>query len=504
MKVLNLILLLFSTISLAQIPNSVPIRGEYLFMSQTEVSNKNYINFLKSISDEDSIKNKPNSAMWNITFNEENPMAEYYFSHPAYQNYPVVNITYEQANNYCEWLTKMLNNTYHNQKVLVRLPTEKEWEFAAKAGNNIAIYPWGTESMRVEEGKEKGKFQANFVLKKGITMMDGATITAPVTSYWPNDFGLYNMSGNVAEMVAEKGLVKGGSWNSRADWLRIEKQQYVYSASPEVGFRYVVEVIELPPPTKKQKNLVLNKKFFKNYFAEVNDTLSMGKYEVTNELFRQFKNSYSEFLLENLKDSLWGSLFPYGQLWEKNYSSHQNFNNHPVVNINYAVAERFCKWLESYYNNLFDEKGEIRLPTEQEWKLASSGGEEGKPYPWFGPYLRNSKGNYLANFNPKMSEDENVNGYDTLTLNNFFQHHFTDLHDFDGEAVIAPVDSYFPNDFGLYNMAGNVAEMVLDSNFTKGGSWKSNSYYLQINSREEWDKTANPFTGFRVVMIKKP
>ena len=109
----------------------------------------------------------------------------------------------------------------------------------------------------------------------------------------------------------------------------------------------------------------------------------------------------------------------------------------------------------------------------------------------------------MANFNPKMSEEENVNGYDTLSLHNFFQTHFTDLEDFDGEAVLAPVDSYFPNGYGLYNMAGNAAEMVLDSNFTKGGSWKSKSSNLQIESREEWNKTANPFTGFRVVMIKK-
>jgi formylglycine-generating enzyme required for sulfatase activity len=102
-----------------------------------------------------------------------------------------------------------------------------------------------------------------------------------------------------------------------------------------------------------------------------------------------------------------------------------------------------------------------------------------------------------------MSESENVNGYDTLSLNNFFQNHFTDLEDFDGEAVLAPVNSYHPNGYGLYNIAGNAAEMVLDSNYTKGGSWKSKSYFLQIDSKEDWDKEANPFTGLRVVMVKK-
>ena len=71
------------------------------------------------------------------------------------------------------------------------------------------------------------------------------------------------MSGNVSEMISEKGIVKGGSWKNRADYLRIDKQQYVYSASPEVGFRYVVEIVELPQPKKQPKPLVLNKKFFK-------------------------------------------------------------------------------------------------------------------------------------------------------------------------------------------------------------------------------------------------
>ena len=501
-----LIFYCFVLTSCGQIPNCEPIKGEYLFMSKTEVSNQFYRDFLSSVSEEDSLKNYPVEVKWRKEYRYGEPYSvEEYFRHPAYQDYPVVNITYENTVNYCNWLTQKLNQNFLYQKVLVRLPTEKEWEFAAKAGNDFAIYPWGTQSMRVEEGKYKGQLQANFVLRKGITMADKYDITAPVFSYWPNDFGLYNMSGNVSEMVAEKGLVKGGSWKNRADYLRIDKQQYVYSASPEVGFRYVVEIVELPQPKKQPKPIVLNKNFFKKYFVEINDTLLVGKYEVTNELFQQMI-SVAKVQVPNreYKCTQWESLFPYSQLWMNNYNSHPDFYNYPVVNVDLTDAEVFCRWFKDVYFEIFNEKVEIRLPTEQEWQLASSGGDEGKPYPWFGPYLRNSKGNYLANFNPKMSEDENVNGYDTLSLNNFFQTHFTDLHDYDGEAVIAPVDSYFPNDYGLYNMAGNVAEMVLDSNYTKGGSWKSKSYYLQINSKEEWNKQANPFTGFRIVMIRKP
>ncbi|MDB4088982.1 formylglycine-generating enzyme family protein [Flavobacteriales bacterium] len=504
MRTIKLLFLMLPFVSLCQIPGCVPIRGQYLWMSETEVSNRYYHEFLSAISNEDSVKNYPKTFRWTDQVAYGEPMQKFYFKHPAYTDYPLVNITYENATAYCTWLTKILNRNFSYQKVLVRLPTEKEWEDAAKAGNKYANYPWGTESMRVAEGKNQGKFQANFVLRKGNSIMDGATITAPVNSYWQNGFGLYNMSGNVSEMVSEKGLVKGGSWSNRADWLRIEKQQYVYSASPEVGFRYVVEVIELPQPKKKAKSIVLNKKYFKTYFAEINDTLSVGKYEVTNELFKQMVSlAKVQVPLRSYNGDGWKNVFPYSQIWENNYYSHPDFYKHPVVNVDLSDVEVFCNWLEAVYFNINNERIEIRLPTEQEWSLAARGGKEKSPYPWGGPYIRNSKGCYLANFNPKMSEDENVNGYDTLTLNNFFQTHFTDLNDFDGEAVLAPVDSYFPNDYGLYNMSGNVAEMVLDSNYTKGGSWKSKSHYLQINSQEEWNKKANPFTGFRVVMIKK-
>ena len=497
----------FWLVTIAQIPNCEPIRGEYLYMSKTEVSNLEYTVFLSSISIEDSVKSLPQSKMWGIDKNNE-PQIKYYFRHPAYRDYPVVNVTYENAKSYCKWLTGVLNNSYKHLKVIVRLPTEKEWEYAAKGGNKFAIYPWGYETMRVKEGKNQGRMQANFMRGKGDfigalgKLDDDADITAPVTSYWPNPFGLFCMSGNVAEMVSEKGLVKGGSWKSRADWLQIQKKQYVYTASPEVGFRYVVEVKELPQPEKKRKPLKLNKKFFKKYFAKINDTLSVSKFEVSNQLYNMFLNESK--CERSSRDSLWSKIFPYSQIWKNNYSTHSTYSNYPVVNINLVDAQAFSVWLSKKYFDVFNEKAEIRLPTEKEWKLAAKGGKEKSPYPWGGPYLRNSKGCYLANFNPKMSEDENIHGYDTLALNNFFNLYFTDLNDYDGEAVIAAVDSYFPNSFGLYNMAGNVAEIVLDSNFTKGGSWKSKSQFLQIESQEKWDGNPNPFTGFRIVMIKKP
>ena len=250
MKKLLLIVLLIPFFGRSQ-EDLVSIKGDTLFMLKTEVSNEMYRDFLNDLSPKEKRENLPDSTKWNYKLSYCEPLINYYFRHPAYKKYPVVNITNKNAVEFCRWKSNVLNNNNFGRKVIVRLPTEKEWEFAAKGKNKYAIYPWGTEKMRVEKGRKKGVLRANFALRKGDFNEDGATITAPINSYFPNDFGLYNMSGNVEEMVSEKGITKGGSWRDRADFLRIDIRQLEDSASPEVGFRYVVEVIEKGNPIKK-------------------------------------------------------------------------------------------------------------------------------------------------------------------------------------------------------------------------------------------------------------
>ncbi|MCC6280149.1 MAG: SUMF1/EgtB/PvdO family nonheme iron enzyme, partial [Saprospiraceae bacterium] len=126
----------------------------------------------------------------------------------------------------------------------------------------------------------------------------------------------------------------------------------------------------------------------------------------------------------------------------------------------------------------------FRLPTEPEWIMAAGGGLNNPAYPWGGLFIRNSKGCYLCNMTvtipcgdcPSKGQPDNDGGF------------------FPVEA-----DTYFPNNFGLYNVAGNVAEMIQESGKCKGGSWNDIPYYGQLKTIAECD-TPSPAVGFRVFM----
>jgi formylglycine-generating enzyme required for sulfatase activity len=232
------------------------------FISKYEVSNEQYREFLDSLkknNETDKLKYAQiDSTQWSKIFNSYNnqPLVDNYSWHPAYSNYPVVNISYEAAILYCQWFTEKFNRNNKNNGIYYEfsLPTKQQWIRAAR-GNNNTEYAWRSprllgeiyycnfrnlNSENIHLNPKTGKYE---IVETNMSIGKGADITAPVKSYIANQFEIYNMCGNVAEMIAEKGTAIGGSWNDTGYDVRVESTQDYKSALPFIGFRPIMTLI---------------------------------------------------------------------------------------------------------------------------------------------------------------------------------------------------------------------------------------------------------------------
>lgn len=237
-------------VNIKEIEKSLAKIQDNFYASKFEVSNKLYRQFLSSIPKDDAKipidKVQIDSLNWRDKLASNESFALYYHQHKAFGNYPVVNISYEAALIFCDWLSNYYNNSSNKKfkKVLFRLPSIQEWEKMARGENSKNKFPWeGNELVN-----KKGDYLCNLNTKDDAqlsALKDNATIMAPVKSYNPNQFGLYNLIGNVSEMTSEKNIVKGGSWIDKPDNLGIDLN-YEYDLSPKnnIGFRFVMEVLE--------------------------------------------------------------------------------------------------------------------------------------------------------------------------------------------------------------------------------------------------------------------
>ncbi len=215
----------------------------------------------------------PDTLTWirDFTYSYNEPWATRYFWHPGFDEYPVVGVTWKQARAFCNWRSKIQGDylSSRNQAGLMdyRLPTETEWEYAARGGKKFSMYPWGGYYTR----DQQGVFLANFKPLRGNYVEDGGIGTMRVASYDPNDFGIYDMAGNVAEwtitaydesgymlindlnpnyeynalpddpQVMKRKVVRGGSYKDIAYFTQVSTRSFEYQDTTKsfIGFRCV-------------------------------------------------------------------------------------------------------------------------------------------------------------------------------------------------------------------------------------------------------------------------
>ncbi|HNW96870.1 MAG TPA: SUMF1/EgtB/PvdO family nonheme iron enzyme [Bacteroidales bacterium] len=170
-----------------------------------------------------------------FTYSFNDPMTQNYFWHPAYDNYPVVGVNWVQARAFCIWRTLLMNSWLYSQEESYvndfRLPTESEWEWAARGDLDLSPFPWGGPYIR----NSNGCFLGNYKPLRGNYLDDGGFHTVVVGHYAPNDFGLYDMGGNVAE------------WTSNA----FDESAYNFAHDLNMDYRY--EAKDTDPPALKRK-----------------------------------------------------------------------------------------------------------------------------------------------------------------------------------------------------------------------------------------------------------
>ncbi|MDE7179934.1 MAG: SUMF1/EgtB/PvdO family nonheme iron enzyme [Muribaculaceae bacterium] len=246
---------------------SRPLSGDYDFLN-TYIVNV-YPDTTAWINDFDNAYNEPYTRM--------------YFSHAGYNEYPVVGVSWEQANAFANWRTDFLRRSLGKEGIFIepyRLPTEAEWEYAARAGNSESAFPW-EETLPMDE---RGCFYANFKPREGDFVRDGHVITSQVGTFKPNDFGLYDMAGNVSEWTStaytesvdkltsdlnpeyrydaakedpykmKRKIVRGGSWKDAAQNIRSDLRTWEYQNEQRsyIGFRCVRSQIGFARGTKKK------------------------------------------------------------------------------------------------------------------------------------------------------------------------------------------------------------------------------------------------------------
>jgi len=235
-------------------PGTVEIVDNF-FYDATEVRNadwKEYLEILKAEEGSTSptyLSALPDTKVWRKSDLYMEPYVTSYFSHPSYADYPVVGLTHAQAGNYCKWRTqavsKMLTrlNVSAPENFIYRLPTRIEWELVAEAGYDKKQQK--LIAKKIDKFGESVKLYNMRYSEEGSDYNPSLYAPAPTRSYLPNKHGIYNLHGNIAEMVAEPGIAVGGSFRHYYNEIVPTNMSLSYEEPQDwLGFRCVCEIIE--------------------------------------------------------------------------------------------------------------------------------------------------------------------------------------------------------------------------------------------------------------------
>ncbi len=230
-------------------PGTVKI-NDTLYCDETEVSNLSWYEYVYwtkvkyGIGSKEHLATLPDSTVWQKQVEtKQYPFGMYYFR--MYRDYPIVGITYEQAQAFCKWRTERvreymwISKKYPLIDFEYRLPSKAEWEFLSNNGAGV-MNQSNTFTHSYNKKKDSHEYRLNFhancVFNDTVPFYKGPQ---NVTAYAPNYFGLRNMIGNVREMVLEKPICKGGGWKNTLEECRVGKDQLYDAPNNDLGFRCV-------------------------------------------------------------------------------------------------------------------------------------------------------------------------------------------------------------------------------------------------------------------------
>ncbi len=255
-----------------------------------------------------------------------------------------------------------------------------------------------------------------------------------------------------------------------------------------MGFVLDAPIRKIPTTKEIEKDMV-----------RIGPKLFMARYECTNEWYKRFleyKSSNAEYRSLLPDTQSFRKYFPYSTFYSinKTYFANKAYDQYPVMAVSHDAAMEFCRWLTISYaagKGKLGKKVVFSLPTKQEWMAAAIYAKD-TIFPWKGAVLRGKNGVYNANFRCVNEEEGTLQDQNT---------HYSTNYGADGFIITAPVKSYNSNGRGMYQMSGNVSEMLESPGQHAGGGWDSPGFMLKLSAQDQYSgiSGAHPCIGFRVV-----